>query len=77
MSAALQMAKHHYSAEMSYVERVGCRVGTEISGHHVGVEVLLGARHNLREHAAPAQFFNEILCHYCWWLLLFLKSFAG
>ena len=65
VAAALQMAQHHDATEVTDVERVGCRVGAQIRRHHVGIEILLSAGHNLREHTAPAQFFNEILCHYC------------
>ena len=65
VTATLQVAQHHDTTEVTDVERVGCRVGAQIRRHHVGIEILLSAGHNLREHTAPAQFFNEILCHYC------------
>ena len=70
VAAALQMAQHHDATEVTDVERVGCRVGAQIRRHHVGIEILLSAGHNLREHTAPAQFFNEILCHYCCFFLM-------
>lgn len=60
MSATLQMTQHHDTAKMANVQRVGCRVGAQIRRHHVGIEIFLSTGHNLREHAAPAQFFNEI-----------------
>ena len=62
-SAALQVTQHHDTTKMADMQRIGSRVGAQIRRHHVGIEVLLSTGHNLREHAAPAQFFNKVFCH--------------
>lgn len=64
MAAALQVAQHHDAAEVTYVERVGCGVGTQIGRHHLFLQQFFRSRHNLSQHTAPAQFFYEVLSHF-------------
>ena len=63
MAAALQVAQHHDATKVAYVERVCRGVSAQIGGDHLFFQQFFGARHDLGQHAAPFQFFYEILCH--------------
>ena len=64
MTTALQVSEHHNTTEMSYVQRVGCGVGTKIGGNHLLLQQLFCSGHDLCQHATPFQFFNKIFPHY-------------
>ena len=68
VATTLQVAQHHDTAEVSYVEGIGCWIGAEVGSHHLLLQEFFRTRHDLCEHASPFQFFNKVLSHiqlYC------------
>ena len=61
VAAALQMAEHHNTTEMTDMQRVGSRVGAQVSRHHFFLEEFFRSWHHLCQHSAPAEFFNKVL----------------
>ena len=60
VAGALEVAEHHHTAQVAYVQAVGRGVYAEISGSHALVEHFLGSGHHLVEHAAPPEFVYKV-----------------
>ena len=60
MSASLEVAEHHHSAEMAYVQAVGRGVYAKIGCGHLFFQLIFCARHDAVDHAAPGEFFYEV-----------------
>ena len=63
VATALQMTKHHDTAEMTNMEAIRRGVYPNVSRDLFFLEEFLRARHHLVHHAAPSKFFNEV--HRC------------
>ena len=60
VSAALEVAEHHHSAQMADMETVGSGGDAQISRCKFFFELFFGARHHVVNHAAPFKFFYKI-----------------
>jgi hypothetical protein len=60
VATTLEVAKHHYTAEVSDVERIGGGVDAEVSSHLFLLEQFVSARHHLVYHPTPCEFLYEI-----------------
>ena len=61
VTAVLEVLEYHYADEMANVKGVSGRVYSHISSGRALHQFLLGSRHDVVYHPAPAQFFNKIL----------------
>ena len=75
VAATLQMTKHHDTAQVSDVQRVGSGVSTQVGCYHLLLQQLFCSWHYLCQHAAPFQFFNKIL-HISYTLLYYILTFT-
>ena len=60
VATTLEVAKHHHTAEVSDVERIGSGVDAEVSSHLFLLEQFVSARHHLVYHPTPCEFLYEI-----------------
>jgi hypothetical protein len=60
MSTTLEVAEHHDAAKVTDVQTIGGRVNAKVGGDLSTFEKVFGARHYLREHSAPFDFFEKI-----------------
>ena len=58
----VMMLKHHHAHQVANMEAVGGGVDAQVCCGHLFLELLVGARHHLVDHAAPSEFFYEIHC---------------
>ena len=68
VSATLEMTQHHHTHEVSDVQGICGGVNTKVSRGHLLLELFFSAGHHVLYHAAPSEFFYEILhriCLYC------------
>ena len=62
VAAHLEMLEDHHAHQMSDMQRVGRGVDAQIGRRHLFFELFLCAGHDRVDHAAPFEFFDEILC---------------
>ncbi len=63
VACQLEVLEKHDGDEVTDVEGVGCGVDTDIGGGDLFIELFFGAGHDVVDHAAPFEFFNEIGVH--------------
>ena len=75
VSAFLEMLEYHNADHVSDVERVSRGVNANVCRCRAFHKFLLGARHDVLDHASPSEFLYKILVHI---LIFFIsKSLAG
>ncbi|EJX09041.1 hypothetical protein EVA_02847 [gut metagenome] len=60
MAATLKMTQNHHTAQMTNVQRIGCRIKTDVSRNLLFGKQFFSTRHHIVEHATPSQFFYKI-----------------
>ena len=61
MTAVLEMLQDHDADHMADVERICCRVDTDICRSRALHELLFSSRHDVLDHASPLEFLYKIL----------------
>ena len=66
MAAHLEVLEDHHAHQVADMQRVGRGVDAQVSRRLFFFELFLCSGHDRVDHAAPFEFFDEILCcHYC------------
>jgi len=60
VTAALEVLEYHHAHKVADVQRVGRGVDADVGRAHAFCQIFFGAGGQVVDHAAPAQFFNEI-----------------
>ncbi len=60
MSCHLKMFHHHDRHQMSYMQRIGCRVYPDISRSLAFRQQFFRSGHDIMNHTSPFQFVNKI-----------------
>ena len=60
VAAPLEVFENHNTHQVSYMERIGRRVDTQIGSGHLFVQLLFGSGHHVVNHASPLKFFYKI-----------------
>ena len=68
VSAFLEMLEYHNADHVSDVERVSRGVNAYVCRCRAFHKFLLGARHDVLDHASPSEFLDKILVHICFFL---------
>src|SRR5690606_40175436 len=56
----LEMNQRHHLGQVPHVQRIRRRIKTDIPRYNTLLKFLFGSRHDIMQHAPPAELFNKI-----------------